>query len=301
MIDKYTELNLNRWRESAKAEDIDLDSIVVNHPTHKETRTIDFKGRIGSLSYNWDGNPVRIVVRKTKSGNYQLLFGLKQLIAAKLQNLKTLKAIIVSCDRFELIKYVNSVYSTNTRVIDMGSIKIYNKFKKSQPSFKKFEKKESEVKGNTPGLISVNEEGYLTDGYITYLVLKRLGVKETRAQVEKSERANSYKLKESITEEDLFSLGFKDASWNSNYKNQDVVGKTINLHDSIDLSIYIKTNPMEFDDFEDTLLLDFDFGQPYTPFYGDNYKKKIGDFDFLQKVISRYNQAMDLQGIFEEY
>lgn len=77
------------------------------------------------------------------------------------------------------------------------------------------------------------------------------------------------------------------------------MSKFINLYDSIELHITIKTNPIKFDDFEDTLVLDDDFCQPYTPFYGDNYKKDVKDFPFLEKVIDRYNQVMNSQGVFE--
>lgn len=112
-------------------------------------------------------------------------------------------------------------------------------------------------------------------------------------------KANSYKLKNNVTERDLLDLGFKKGSWRGCDKGLDVVSKMVNLYGSIDLSIFVKTNPVSFDDFNDTEVIDFDFGQPYTPFYGKNYKKDVVDFEFLEAVVDRYNQAMDIEGIFE--
>ena len=46
--------------------------------------------------------------------------------------------------------------------------------------------------------------------------------------------------------------------------------------------------------------MDEDFGQPYTPFYGDNYGKDIDNFPVLEMVIAKYNRFMSSLGIFEE-
>lgn len=110
-------------------------------------------------------------------------------------------------------------------------------------------------------------------------------------------RINNYKLKDGITKVDLLELGWKKGSWLD--KNLECVSKFMVLNGSIEINMRVRTNPMDFDDFEDILVLDADFCQPYTPFYGDNYKKDVADFEFLENVISRYNQAMDMQGIFE--
>ena len=112
-------------------------------------------------------------------------------------------------------------------------------------------------------------------------------------------KANSYKLKDDVTMEQLIELGFKDGSWLVEDKSVECVSKSIGLGDSIELNLVIKTNPMEFDDYEDVLVLDDDFCQPYTPFYGDNYKRDIKDWNFLEKVIRRYNEEMDKSDIFE--
>lgn len=112
-------------------------------------------------------------------------------------------------------------------------------------------------------------------------------------------KANSYRLKDEITRERLIELGFKDGSWLTEDKNTECVSKSIMLGNDIELNLVIKTNPMEFDDYEDVLVLDGDFCQPYTPFYGDSYKKNIKDNAFLMNVVKRYNEEMNKLGIFE--
>ncbi|MBQ9023629.1 MAG: hypothetical protein IJ105_00235 [Bacilli bacterium] len=63
------------------------------------------------------------------------------------------------------------------------------------------------------------------------------------------------------------------------------------LIDDIELHIEISVNNDEtfnFDDFDNIIVLDDSFCQPYTPFY----ESKKG-FSFLNKVIIEYNKAMD--------
>ena len=55
-----------------------------------------------------------------------------------------------------------------------------------------------------------------------------------------------------------------------------------------------------WNDFDNVLVLDEDFCQPYTPFYGDNYKKEVSDFPFLEWVISEYNALFDSLPVFEK-
>ena len=112
-------------------------------------------------------------------------------------------------------------------------------------------------------------------------------------------RMKRYKLRDGINSHDLAKLGFKDGSWLEENKNRLVMSKRIRLVGRIELNIII---PMEdeFDDFKDILVLDDEFCQPYTPFYGKNYGAEIEHFKFLETVIDHYNQAMGTLGIFEE-
>ena len=112
-------------------------------------------------------------------------------------------------------------------------------------------------------------------------------------------RIKRYVLRENVNSDDLDKLKFKSGSWQIAEKDKLVMSKCIPLFDSIELHITIPLEK-EFDDFDDILVLDNDFCQPYTPFYGENYGREIEGFKFLERVIERYNQAMDGLGIFEE-
>jgi len=113
-------------------------------------------------------------------------------------------------------------------------------------------------------------------------------------------KINNYKLKHNINIGDLKKLGFKEGSWLGEYEGVDVMSTDIGLISGIELHIAIRIDNMEFDDFDDILVLDSEFCQPYTPFYETcNYKKEVTNFKFLKKVIAQYNKTMDSLSIFE--
>lgn len=96
-----------------------------------------------------------------------------------------------------------------------------------------------------------------------------------------------YKLKPNITKEDLLNAGFKLGGWQSKFTEPKVNYGIELINDEINLFIEIETNTMKFDCYDNILILDEDFGQPYGAFYGDN------EFDYLNKVIEKYNFIMD--------
>lgn len=105
-----------------------------------------------------------------------------------------------------------------------------------------------------------------------------------------------YKLKPNITKEDLIKAGFKEGGWQKQFKEPKVSYYT-KLIDSIGLYIEMETNPIQFNCFNNVLVLDEEFCQPYIPFYNSDYI-----FNFLSKVIKKYNYEMDIlvaKGIFE--
>ena len=248
-----------------------------------------------SLSYA-NGKVVPIVVRKT-SGGFQLLFGLKQLMIAKITNHNRIPAIIVECTREELVKYLVHDYSDGDWY-KLDDIVIQNSFAETEPSPRKIKQKKREINKGLVPKITINDKGVLLDGYITYLILKEKGIKDVLVEIVDGARAKGYKLKDSITVDDLLNAGFKDGYWN--YKDGDCVSRSIQLMDSIELELFVKTNPMNFDDFENVIIMDSAFGQPYTPFYGDNYKEYIEGGSYLTEVIKKYNEVMDNLNIFEE-
>lgn len=112
-----------------------------------------------------------------------------------------------------------------------------------------------------------------------------------------------YKLKRNITKDDLIALGFKNGgSWIK--KDAELfLCKIFNYrktHFEYSINIAFASDINNWNDFDNILILDEDFCQPYTPFYGDNYGKDIDNFPTLENVITNYNDLMDSLGIFEE-
>ena len=287
--------NLNKWREQQNIKRINTNKITVSHQEHLQTDTIDFRGRLDTLSYA-KGKVVPIVVRKT-DGGFQLLFGLKQLIIAKLTNHNRMPAIIVECTREELVKYLVHDYSSGDWY-KLDDIVIQNSFAETRPSPRKVKQKKKQINKGLVPKITVNNKGVLLDGYITYLILKEKGIKDVLVEIVGSAKAKSYRLKDDITSEHLLNIGFEEGYWN--YKDGECVSKRVQLMDSMKLELFIKTNPVSFNDFENVMVMDSAFGQPYTPFYGDNYKQMIDGGSYLTEVVERYNEVMDGLNIFEE-
>lgn len=112
-----------------------------------------------------------------------------------------------------------------------------------------------------------------------------------------------FKVKNNITKQELISLGFKsggsfvkeDAEL---YLSKSFYNKKTDFEYSIDIVFSSDIN--NWNDFDNVLIIDENFCQPYTPFYGNNYGKDINDFPVLEMVINKYNQFMSSLGIFEE-
>lgn len=111
-----------------------------------------------------------------------------------------------------------------------------------------------------------------------------------------------YKLKDGVTKEELIAFGAKEGG------SFAVKGATLLLHKfccchfkdskgrfSFEFTIYIgfKNDISDWNDFDNVLILDDDFGQPYTPFYGENFGKEIKNFPVLEECIRQYNEYMD--------
>ena len=112
-------------------------------------------------------------------------------------------------------------------------------------------------------------------------------------------KAKSYKLKYIPSKEQLIKLGAQQGgSWINQYWEWlfSFMGE---FPDSCgDFTIYIgfpdfEKSLAEWDDFSFVLVLDDEFGQPYAPFYGKNYKQDIQNFPCLEFVIEKYNEFMD--------
>lgn len=117
-----------------------------------------------------------------------------------------------------------------------------------------------------------------------------------------------FKLKEGRpTQEDFERYGFreggtwiiKDAKW--------FISKIIRKKDKsyqdyeFSFSMAFQEDLLKFNDFDNILVLDEEFCQPYTPFYG--YMENNGNkepFPFLAWVISEYNEWMSSFDFLEE-
>jgi len=98
-----------------------------------------------------------------------------------------------------------------------------------------------------------------------------------------------YKLRPDTTKEDLLKAGFKEGGWQTQFKNPKV-NYTEKLIDSINLHIEIEIDSViHFDCFDNVLVLDDDYCQPYSPFYTYEPIKNR----YLNLVVKRYNMVMD--------
>lgn len=112
-----------------------------------------------------------------------------------------------------------------------------------------------------------------------------------------------FKLKENIAKEKLISLGFKSGGSWIKKDSELFLSKCFyynKTHFEYSISIAFGSDINDWNDFDNVLILDEDFCQPYTPFYGDNYGKDIDGFPTLENVIAKYNEFMSGLGIFEE-
>lgn len=112
-------------------------------------------------------------------------------------------------------------------------------------------------------------------------------------------KVNRYKIKDGVTFDDILKLpriqdggnyvepSAKKMLWKELYKN-------------IDVNIAFPEDLSTWDDFNFILVIDDDFGQPYTPFYNHLIDPHRVPFSFVEDVINNYNQFMSELGIFEE-
>ena len=112
-------------------------------------------------------------------------------------------------------------------------------------------------------------------------------------------KAKSYKLKYIPTKDQLIKLGARPGGAWINKDSDLYISITRKFPGSSGYFVISIAFPdfekglVEWDDFNFVLVLDDDFGQPYTPFYGKNYKQDIQNFPCREFVIEKYNEFMD--------
>ena len=116
-------------------------------------------------------------------------------------------------------------------------------------------------------------------------------------------KINRYKLKSNITTNDLIKLNAREGGIWINKESKLFLSKCFYYEPyefEFSIGIAFKDNIHDWNDFDNILVLDEDFGQPYTPFYGDMFGKDVCNFPTLEFVIEKYNEYMSSLGIFEE-
>ena len=109
-----------------------------------------------------------------------------------------------------------------------------------------------------------------------------------------------YKLKDDVTHEFLLANGCKEGGAWIDGNSVFYISKP--LVDEVSLNIAFPDDLGKWNDVYYILILDEDFGQPYTPFYRYAQTRINGGkpFKFLQMVINKYNKVMDSLPFFEE-
>ena len=108
-------------------------------------------------------------------------------------------------------------------------------------------------------------------------------------------KAKSYKLKYTPTEEQLIDAHAKLGGIWIDKNSKLYISKFFELPEydfEFSIDICFKEDLSDWNDFDNVLVLDDDFGQPYTPFY-TNYKKEVSNHPCLEYCIEKYNEFMD--------
>lgn len=112
-----------------------------------------------------------------------------------------------------------------------------------------------------------------------------------------------FKLKDGVTKKQLIALG---AETGGTWIKKDAKLYLCKIFEyrptdfEYSIEIAFSKNINDWNDFDNILILDEDFCQPYTPFYGDNFGKEITNFPSLENVIENYNKWLSSLGIFDE-
>lgn len=171
------------WREKQITMDIPINMVQIINDEHKNGIEEGFINKPNNVSVYSDGRQIPIVVKPIyDSKDYELLYGLGQLKKVKKLNCDSISAVIVNEGRDELISKLNRDYKDYWKLSD---IKIPKSFKESKPSPFKVIHKARLMMGGVVDPITVDYESkYLTDGYITYLLLKFRGVARVEVKLQ---------------------------------------------------------------------------------------------------------------------
>ena len=112
-----------------------------------------------------------------------------------------------------------------------------------------------------------------------------------------------FKLKDGVTIDDI-KKEYKSLREGGSWIHQDAVYNIFrdvtpqnSRGSEISVCVGFPNDLLKWDDYNFVLVLDEEFGQPYTPFYGDDNEEP---FPFLAGVIRRYNEVMGRFSFLEE-
>ena len=122
-----------------------------------------------------------------------------------------------------------------------------------------------------------------------------------------------YKLKPNVTKEQLEKYGYKDGgSWifkgckhfiskyfHINYLCKYTENKVRKCSFEFSVDIGFTDDINNWNDYDNIIVLDEDFCQPYTPFYTE-FENNVTDFPCLEKTVETYNDYMDSLDFLEE-
>ena len=108
----------------------------------------------------------------------------------------------------------------------------------------------------------------------------------------KNLKINRYKLKDGITEKELSKYNLRNGG---KYIMADATTfLSEKLIKDITLDLCFPKNLSKWNDFDYILVLDEEFGQPYTPFYNFIDGETPNNVSpFLRRVVANYNRVMD--------
>ena len=114
-------------------------------------------------------------------------------------------------------------------------------------------------------------------------------------------KIHRFRIKSNVTPGDLENLGVRKGGVFVNPSAEWVY--FMHLSDDVTLNIAFPKDLASWNDFDFVLLLDEDFGQPFTPFYrylNEGRKHTSGPNEYLKNIIQQYNAAMEAIPFFEE-
>ena len=115
-----------------------------------------------------------------------------------------------------------------------------------------------------------------------------------------------YKIRENVTKNDI--IRNCHCSWSNGTADYVVEGADFTIRKfgefrktdfEFSIMIAFKPNIQDWNDFNNILIIDDEWCQPYTPFY-DYFDKEVYDFPTLEYLISEYNKFMDSLSFLEE-